>query len=546
MPIPTSRTDLSDTAGSNSPSGSDSPIDGDNFLRAHAAFIRQNYDDIQSLLTATTATEGAGIIGFDPALSYSVGTVGWWNKNVGRSVLRYIPDTLWAGIIDGTNNTDLSSYLQDAFDDIKTSGGQLDFHGFTYRCDTALDWRRDSTAAANQFHYVYNGDGAILDFRNSGLTANPCVQIGATLQAYTNETGKIVVRDMLVLGPDSGAITASNARGGTTTGISFQFCLNLVLENLHSLYFFKGYKFNFCFPIDAKSVISQNCCIGAHFGSDCTVGTWKDCGFRNGRFGILFEPDGTSGLVCGQVFDSVNLEGNFVGAVLAPLDGSGIGVRNIEFRSPYLEAITYDGFRLGRVFTSSDASTRGADATRDVTGITWTGGTWDAGGSAWGTSNHDAILGPSSGTTAKPYSLKISIPVPDDGMDVAYCRDVELTGFKDPSTGATADNFAALGGYSFVRFDADDAGGTGAKTLRIAKNVTGVSKTSSNGEFEITFARPYKASTSYCVTVTCHGGKRYAEVFSTATGSCVIRTYDDTGTLADPTGDVSVAVFGVE
>lgn len=44
MPIPTTIDDLSATIGSNSPSGSDTPTDGDNFLRAHAAFIRQLYD----------------------------------------------------------------------------------------------------------------------------------------------------------------------------------------------------------------------------------------------------------------------------------------------------------------------------------------------------------------------------------------------------------------------------------------------------------------------------------------------------------------------
>lgn len=39
MPIPTTIDDLSPTAASNSPAGSDSPVDGDNFLRAHASFI---------------------------------------------------------------------------------------------------------------------------------------------------------------------------------------------------------------------------------------------------------------------------------------------------------------------------------------------------------------------------------------------------------------------------------------------------------------------------------------------------------------------------
>jgi hypothetical protein len=51
MAVPTSRTDLSATIGSNSPLGSETISSGtgpDEYLRAHAAFIRQNYDDIRS------------------------------------------------------------------------------------------------------------------------------------------------------------------------------------------------------------------------------------------------------------------------------------------------------------------------------------------------------------------------------------------------------------------------------------------------------------------------------------------------------------------
>lgn len=39
MPVPSAITDLSQTAGSNSPSGSESPITTDNYLRSHASFI---------------------------------------------------------------------------------------------------------------------------------------------------------------------------------------------------------------------------------------------------------------------------------------------------------------------------------------------------------------------------------------------------------------------------------------------------------------------------------------------------------------------------
>src|SRR5574341_877338 len=44
MPVPINISDLSSTAGSNAPSGTDTPQEGDNFLRAHGAFIRQLSD----------------------------------------------------------------------------------------------------------------------------------------------------------------------------------------------------------------------------------------------------------------------------------------------------------------------------------------------------------------------------------------------------------------------------------------------------------------------------------------------------------------------
>lgn len=49
MAVPTARTDLSSVASSNSPGGSDTVASGtgpDDYLRAHASLIRQNYDDI--------------------------------------------------------------------------------------------------------------------------------------------------------------------------------------------------------------------------------------------------------------------------------------------------------------------------------------------------------------------------------------------------------------------------------------------------------------------------------------------------------------------
>lgn len=53
MPVPSAITDLSAVAGSNSPSGGESPILTDDYLRTHASFIRQLYDSAFKLPAGT-------------------------------------------------------------------------------------------------------------------------------------------------------------------------------------------------------------------------------------------------------------------------------------------------------------------------------------------------------------------------------------------------------------------------------------------------------------------------------------------------------------
>jgi hypothetical protein len=66
MPVPTARTDLSTTVSSNSPQGSDTVganTGPDDYLRAHAALIRLNYDDIVSLRASSVSVKDYGAIG---------------------------------------------------------------------------------------------------------------------------------------------------------------------------------------------------------------------------------------------------------------------------------------------------------------------------------------------------------------------------------------------------------------------------------------------------------------------------------------------------
>lgn len=57
MPVPSSISDLSTTASSNSPAGGETPKDGDNYIRAHASFIATLRDKLDG--TAATGTINA-------------------------------------------------------------------------------------------------------------------------------------------------------------------------------------------------------------------------------------------------------------------------------------------------------------------------------------------------------------------------------------------------------------------------------------------------------------------------------------------------------
>lgn len=71
MPVPASINDLSTTAGSNSPPGSESPAVLDDYLRAHAAFIAQLRDGKQPL--DATLTGIAGVTTAANQLIYATG-----------------------------------------------------------------------------------------------------------------------------------------------------------------------------------------------------------------------------------------------------------------------------------------------------------------------------------------------------------------------------------------------------------------------------------------------------------------------------------------
>ena len=89
MPIPSTVADLNSSAALNSPAGSESPTQGDDFLRAQASIIRQVSDAGLTRTDAAdvaSATKGAGAVGFNYALAYAAGTIGKWLLDLATSV----------------------------------------------------------------------------------------------------------------------------------------------------------------------------------------------------------------------------------------------------------------------------------------------------------------------------------------------------------------------------------------------------------------------------------------------------------------------------
>ena len=142
MPIPSTIADLSTTAGSNSPAGSDPPTEGDNYLRAIQAILKTADNDRIAasaalaaadasfsayLGTTSTAAAGAALVGYSPARAYAGGLGQFLNYQHARTALEisagvtptnyaYLPgDARRYGVTaDGT--TDDTTALQNAID----------------------------------------------------------------------------------------------------------------------------------------------------------------------------------------------------------------------------------------------------------------------------------------------------------------------------------------------------------------------------------------------------------------------------------------------
>lgn len=156
MPVPSSISDLSTTPSLNSPAGTESPSTVDDYLRTHAAFIRQVDDKatgtvkaadlaapggsamvgyaggtVRDVLDAVTGPTGAASVGYTPSGTGAVATTV-------QSKLRESVSVKDFGAV-GDGVTDDTAAIQAAVDSIKNVGGVIYVPSGTYLCNVTID-----------------------------------------------------------------------------------------------------------------------------------------------------------------------------------------------------------------------------------------------------------------------------------------------------------------------------------------------------------------------------------------------------------------------
>jgi hypothetical protein len=175
MPVPTSVNDLSTTAASNSPAGTESPVDGDNYIRALSSFVAQQRDQLNgttpttaftiTTLTFTTANGTTLNLSGNAAITGTLGVTG--------------PTTLTD--LTTTGNTVLGNASTDTLnvgngDIIKNSSGQTGI----------------GTTPSAKFHVNSGASDEVARFQ---ATTSPLLTMhaGATYRAYLNADSSALV-----------------------------------------------------------------------------------------------------------------------------------------------------------------------------------------------------------------------------------------------------------------------------------------------------------------------------------------------------------------
>ncbi len=254
MPVPSAITDLSQTAGSNSPSGSESPITADNYFRAHASYIALLNAAVGNGTAAGVTQSGAGAIA----------------RTVQARLREYVNISDFNPAANGTTDdlTPLTNFINSA---IANPGVPHYLNDDIYACSAALP--------------TINVSGVLI-FGVKGGNHDVGTFSGTVIRAITGNSGT-----MLTVSPDSGG-SNQGLQGWAIDGVTFD-CAGIAARGLivkSSRYFY------------LDTYIANPTTDGLTFDVQTTLGESRDTqyGFINYRARCVETPGGVALRVTGD------------------------------------------------------------------------------------------------------------------------------------------------------------------------------------------------------------------------------------------------------
>jgi hypothetical protein len=195
MPVPASINDLSTTVGSNSPSGSESPGDGDNYIRSLSAFIATLRDklngtsDTGTLKNATFSGTMAGAAAWAALQTFAAGI----KLGTGSTLANYVTGT-FTPVVEGTGTAGTGTYT--------TQSGTYTRIGNRVFVSFKVAWSAH-TGVGNLFITGLPVTGASATARLDGSCAVGAYEVPAFVNLATSgaKTGNLNIFDASALNP---------------------------------------------------------------------------------------------------------------------------------------------------------------------------------------------------------------------------------------------------------------------------------------------------------------------------------------------------------
>jgi hypothetical protein len=235
--------------------------------------------------------------------------------------------------------------------------------------------------------WIIEGNGATLNWANSGLTTGAALEIGATGGNFTyREASFIAIRNLRIIGPETQNCSATSpptfpTADTTTIGLKLNSALDVVMDNIFIRRFFTGIYARNCWPITANAVNCSANYVGIQLGRDCTLGTWTGCSIQAAAYCLVMQPDAIDEAICNQTFVGMRFENSLRGITMdqrTSTSGTSATIREITVIAPRFEAISYDLVRMGQAWEYNNPSIPNAMRnTAYCQSITFINGFWE-------------------------------------------------------------------------------------------------------------------------------------------------------------------------